>query len=394
MHHTDTAITNTINPLLLEDTESHPTLTTTGLPVADFSSSANTQYNNQWGFTYDSSNFYPVPTNATPKTIKTTSAPATGSTTALHFGARVSTTLPAGSYSDTITLSATANFASGNTTDKTIYDISTMQEMTSDICNATTTPLNTATTPTRSYSTNTSLIPETILRDTRDNKRYTIRKLADGRCWMVDDLRLAGGTTITNQDSDITAASYTLPVSETSNDGGATLVNSSAFSDDDVAYVYDNPNNENGYASSYYSFQAATAGTGSSVTTNRQNAPASVCPKGWKLPTGFLGDDHTYEQDSDFLNLMTTYGYERDSWYWNMTETGRQAFESAFAPLYAGYYRTGSIDDGGVNANYWASTVDGADNAYYAYFDTDGNANSANDNDRDFGFQVRCLASS
>ena len=116
--------------------------------------------------------------------------------------------------------------------------------------------------------------------------------------------------------------------------------------------------------------------------------------RGWKLPTGFLGDDHTYEQDSDFLNLMTTYGYERDSWYWNMTETGRQAFESAFAPLYAGNYDTGSFNSGGVDAYYWASTVYGADSAYLAYFVTDGYAYSAGHDTRDDGNQVRCLASS
>ena len=134
---------------------------------------------------------------------------------------------------------------------------------------------------------------------------------------------------------------------------------------------------------------------GSSVTTNRQNAPASVCPKGWKLPTGFLDDDYTYyEQDSDFLNLMTTYGYERDSRYWDMTETGRQAFESAFAPLYAGYYYTGSFYYGGVFAGYWASTVYDADYAYFAAFGTDGHADSAFDYNRYYGYQVRCIASS
>ena len=55
---------------------------------------------------------------------------------------------------------------------------------------------------------------------------------------------------------------------------------------------------------------------------------------------------------------------------------------------------TGSFNNGGVNANYWASTVNDADNAYNANFDTDGNANSANNNNRNNGNQVRCIASS
>ena len=364
--------------------------------------------NNRWGYTHNNNaatadastgvivagTYLPVTPLATPNIIKVTSVPATDSSTNVTFATKIDTSQTSGTYSDTVTFSAIANFASGNATDKTIYDISTMQEMTGAICSATTTPLNTATTVTTSYSTNTSLIPQVTLRDTRDGHNYTVRKLADGKCWMTSDLRLPGGTTLTSADSNVTT-SYTLPTTETSNDNGATLVNSSAFGDNNsVAYVYDNPNNENGYASSYYSFQAATAGTGSSVTTNRQNAPASVCPKGWKLPTGFLGDDHTYEQDSDFLNLMTTYGYERDTWYWNMTETGRQAFESAFAPLYAGSYYPGSFNGGGVYANYWASTVFDADDAYFAYFGTDGLAYSADYYGRYYGYQVRCIASS
>ena len=326
--------------------------------------------NNRWGYTHNNNaatadastgvivadTYLPVTPLATPNIIKVTSVPATDSSTNVTFATKIDTSQTSGTYSDTVTFSAIANFASGNATDKTIYGISTMQEMTGAICSATTTPLNTATTVTTSYSTNTSLIPQVTLRDTRDGHNYTVRKLADGKCWMTSDLRLPGGTTLTSADSNVTT-SYTLPTTETSND-------------------------------------TATAGTGSSVTTNRQNAPASVCPKGWKLPTGFLGDDHTYEQDSDFLNLMTTYGYERDTWYWNMTETGRQAFESAFAPLYAGYYYTGSFYNGGVGAYYWASTVLGAGSAYSAYFDTGGGAYSAVSSIRYDGYQVRCIASS
>ena len=360
--------------------------------------------NNRWGYTHNNNaatadastgvivadTYLPVTPLATPNIIKVTSVPATDSSTNVTFATKIDTSQTSGTYSDTVTFSAIANFASGNATDKTIYDISTMQEMTGAICSATTTPLNTATTVTTSYSTNTSLIPQVTLRDTRDGHNYTVRKLADGKCWMTSDLRLPGGTTLTSADSNVTT-SYTLPTTETSNDNGATLVNSSAFSDNNsVAYVYDNPNNENGYASSYYSFQAATARTGSSVTTDGQDASASICPKGWKLPRAYYGET----EEGEFADLMTTYGYEKDSWYWDMTETGRQAFESAFAPLYAGGYGTGSFNFGGVYANYWASTVSGAGNAYGAGFGTDGSAGSANGNNRYYGTQVRCMASS
>jgi hypothetical protein len=99
---------------------------------------------------------------SSPTKIKVTSAPANTSSTEFTFAAKADTSIPAGSYNNTITFSAVANFASGNDTNKTIYDITTMQEMTSTICDNTTTPLNTAITPTATYSTSTNLYPGRI----------------------------------------------------------------------------------------------------------------------------------------------------------------------------------------------------------------------------------------
>ena len=53
--------------------------------------------------------------------------------------------------------------------------------------------------------------------DKRDEQAYTIAKLKDGKYWMTTNLNLAGGTTITSDDSDLAeGASYTLPASSTS----------------------------------------------------------------------------------------------------------------------------------------------------------------------------------
>ena len=57
----------------------------------------------------------------------------------------------------------------------------------------------------RGEETGTNPVAEATLKDTRDNHEYRVRKLADGNCWMVDNLRLtlAKETPLTSDTSDI-----------------------------------------------------------------------------------------------------------------------------------------------------------------------------------------------
>lgn len=50
-----------------------------------------------------------IPATGSPNTLKTTAATASGDTTTVWYGAKVDTTKPGGTYSDTITYTATAN---------------------------------------------------------------------------------------------------------------------------------------------------------------------------------------------------------------------------------------------------------------------------------------------
>lgn len=78
-----------------------------------------------------------------------------------------------------------------------ITGITKMQDMTTAICNATTTPTASATT-----------VPEATLTDTRNSKAYKVRKLADGKCWMVQDLNYSLSTSkaLTSADSDVSSS--------------------------------------------------------------------------------------------------------------------------------------------------------------------------------------------
>ena len=115
------------------------------------------------------------------------------------------------------------------------------------------------------------------LYDNRDNKKYLIQKLADGNCWMTNNLNyvLDKNVPLKPEDSDISAEWYPEFNSDSSQgewgvDNGRSLVDPAR-------------NNKNDYIG-YYSFAAATAGSGVGLNPGN-NAPGSICPKGWRLPT-------------------------------------------------------------------------------------------------------------
>jgi|GEM_PF-5558185 len=58
-----------------------------------------------------------------------------------------------------------------------------------------------------------------MLRDERDDKQYSVRKMEDGNCWMIDNLRLGSTTgtmSLTSTDTNIVTGTYTLPQLATS----------------------------------------------------------------------------------------------------------------------------------------------------------------------------------
>ena len=110
-----------------------------------------------------------------------------------------------------------------NYVNQTFFTITKMQEMTPEICNAVTTPVVGAQyeDTTGAYAGNPNFVPTRVLLDDRlsDGQRisYTVRKLADGKCWMTENLRLTN-TTLTSDDSNVPAGTtVTIPASSTAN---------------------------------------------------------------------------------------------------------------------------------------------------------------------------------
>lgn len=367
--------------------------------------------NNTWGYNLsqeavsDTTVYKAVPTANGDTAIITTESPTEADTYNLTFGTKVDTSLPSGTYSNDVIVSVVANPAYV----PTLNAIDNMQEMTSEICAA-------------------SAENETKqLMDTRDGKKYWVTKLADGNCWMTQnlDLDLSNGTPLTPDDSDV--SSNWNPPRTTEQPGTITSANTQTetYSWDLGMYVKSDPDGYSNYCGgssikgladssctsagwtnvssmtpmadgttntvisgntynahylvgNLYQWNAATAGTGGTITS--QDATDSICPKGWQLPTS------NNSNSGSFQALMNAYSISSNT-------DGSTAITQA--PLYfhpSGYVASVSLWSAGREGDYWSSTAfSNTSYAHYLYF-TSGNVGPSFGNPRYRGQSVRCLA--
>ena len=231
----------------------------------------------------------------------------------------------------------------------------TMQSMTPAICNA------------------VAIGQTATLRDTRDNTNYTVGKMADGRCWMLDNLAL-GRVQLTSSDTNISASSYTFPAEATN------WVNSYDTAKINTNYINETPDNTlPDYGSKtwkvgvYYNYCAATAGTYCPAGDTAKDTPVTedICPKGWRLPSGGPG--------GEFLALYTAYGRNYNN------------FRTSFRLPLSGNYSSAQVYNQGSGGRWWSSTFYNGNGMYNLYAHTSGIA-PQNANDRFNGFSVRCIA--
>ena len=139
-------------------------------------------------------------------------------------------------------------------------------------------------------------------------------------------------------------------------------------------------------AGNYYSYVAATAGTGASVTTRGDKAPDSICPKGFELPTSYSTYNST---PGSFYNLLTN-AYNISS-----NTAGGTAMRSA--PLFfvrSGYVSPANyLNNAGYYGNYWSSVAISSSYAYYLDFYSN-YVYPSSSSIRYGGRSVRCVAPS
>ena len=298
--------------------------------------------NNTWGYSLNNTDFSSIPKKSNQIKLKdlNTYPTATDRTQSVYFGVKADTTLPSGIYEKNVIFTALAHANPA----RTLHSISTMQQMKPEICTATTTPKKESTTldTDGSHHGDSNYVPTKTLTDIRDNNTYTVSKLADGKCWMTQNLRIIDKT-ITPADSDISGfSSYDTSNAYVDGDGG------------------------------FYNWYTATAGTGTyTLSTQGQNTTVSICPKGWRLPTGGNG--------GEFQTLYNNY-------------SSSSALSSSPVNLtLSGYEYSGSRYDQGSNGYYWSSTVVSSSNAYSLALNTS-YVRPTNYSGKGLGFSVRCVA--
>ena len=267
-----------------------------------------------------------------------------------------------------------------------------MQDMASSICSSVTGP----TTTTEDISTQ--------LIDTRDNKIYWVSKLKDGHCWMTQNLdydikasgnevAVVGGTTTTwNSPNGATSTSVFDNPSDTSthsyDPGSKYLPNGT----DSATNITCNSTTNGGsnchyHLGNYYQWNAATAGTGGTITN--ADATASICPKGWRLPTS-----NSYTNNYSFGKLTNAYGITNSA-------HGSSDANLLSSPLWfvrAGIVNYNSLNKQGTDGYVWSSRAYSdsrfpSDSSFAHVLDFNSSfADSSDFNIRYVGLSVRCVA--
>ena len=204
------------------------------------------------------------------------------------------------------------------------------------------------------------------------DKKYVIRKLADGECWMTEALTfpLTAGVETTGA-YNTSATPYTFTPTSCSTDGSCPM-NGDTFAVPSI----------NSY---YYNWYAATAGTGTTGMGIDEDAPASICPVGWRLPPNY-----SVSQAKSYQKLTNTYGYTSDG---NHNTLDRTAYlkQFPFSFILYGFTRYGALEGYTVYAGYQSSTAWNTSAGYYFYFDASYTWPQYA-NVKQYGLSVRCVA--
>ena len=283
------------------------------------------------------------------------------------------------------------------------------------------------------------------LTDQRDNQTYAIAKLADGKCWMIENLRLES----TNSDNSTgalaqgygTSATYGnfsgLATAESANFSDSTTANSLYYSgtQDGTASIdigttnypdyrmprynnlntqsrasnptsnsFTNDNTTGGMYSygNYYTWHAAIADLTYNGTNNSSVTNTSLCPSGWHLPKG---GDKSNEANNDFWNLTVdalnggtnpaNYDSSTFPYYIGTAEALPVAAKLRSYPnnfLYSGGFNESYAANRGSNGHYWSSTAGNYGSSYLLSL-SNSNVRPTYGFGKSHGISIRCTVS-
>ncbi|MBR0416031.1 hypothetical protein IJI64_02610 [Candidatus Saccharibacteria bacterium] len=258
--------------------------------------------------------------------------------------------------------------------------------------------------------------------DIRDGNSYRIRKLADGNCWMTENLRLSWSSskTLTSADTNInTTNSKTIDVATQaiSTNGVPSTTEINAWKEGATAggnwnrylsrsngsHTETNPSQsgaaatnltgENQLIGTYYNWYTSTLGSLNSTTETPNigvNAPDDICPKGWQLPR-YTGSGSWMTLIRDTYSIITTQG-DQSTLPDGKTDANTKLHAFPFSIPYSGYVarESGATVDQATSGHFWSaapsSTTSSRNLAFYGtrVWPEYGNY-------RTYGFSVRCI---
>ncbi len=253
------------------------------------------------------------------------------------------------------------------------------------------------------------------LTDSRDNNTYAVAKLADNKCWMIENLRLEN--TGTDNTSGSLAQGYNssfigLADPESANfdtngvanslystDGSTDATISGSFQ----GYRFPRYNNLNtnarqsssGYSinnntylyGNYYTWHAAIADT--TYYPSGEHNTTSICPAGWRIPTG-----NSVASEYAFLDIAldgtgSTSNSSTDPTGAIMSNRYR-SYPNNF--LYSGsLFNSSSANNRGTFGRYWSSTARNYNYSYYLHLDSSSVSPGAGYDGKGVGFAIRCM---
>ena len=288
----------------------------------------------------------------------------------------------------------------------------------------------------------------TALTDERDNNTYAIAKLADGKCWMIENLRLestaahnSDGTLAQGYGTSTTYGNFS-GLADAENTGFSTTYTANSLyysgTQEGTASIdigtsnypgyrmprYNNYNNQATSANrpqnptsdsatnsttnagmysygNYYTWHAAIADLTYNDTNNQSTTGTSLCPAGWRLPQGGRKANVSV---SDFWILSRAAigtdpaNFADDYFYYTGTPEGANAsnimksYPNNF--LYSGYFNTSSANNRGSYGYYWSSTARDYEYSYYLYLGNSGVYPGTNHNYKRIGYSIRCVVGS
>lgn len=257
----------------------------------------------------------------------------------------------------------------------------------------------------------------TALTDNRDNGVYTIARLADGNCWMTENLRLDNSITneiITSEFTTENTNDPSLPLTnnyveqtksnrlsvsssnwcnnENAGCGDQSIINVDNVAKTTISPVFDQDFTSNSHNSDfdvsivpygiYYNWYSATAGNGRYEIGGAVTISGDICPVGWNLPIGSLAEKNgsfTYLNQRMSGSTSVIGSNDWRSFPNNFVYSGRWGGSSASA------YERGQC------GYYWSSTTGGPSGNTYDLELSNDRVSSGSIRDREGGLSVRCV---